>query len=154
MHFIIERTVCCRRFWWKYVPVLRSSLFLLPVFLHWSLEEYILVFWFLFSFLCSLFLSFFRHFMFVLRFDHFRVTDGFVCLYFLPVVSCAFAVSRFLWIHMSRLQHPLRLHKNPGYSVMLKWRPRHLWIHVPPSHDYPQLCPARPPIPSFAFAGC
>jgi len=97
-----------------------AAFVLAACFLHWSLEEYILVFCFLFSFLCSLFLSFFRHFMFVLRFDHFRVADGFVCLYFLLVVSCAFAVSRFLWIHMSRLQHPLRLHKNPGYSVMIK----------------------------------
>ena len=124
-------------------------------FLRWSLlGEYILVFFFLFCYLCSLFLSFF--FTFYVGFAFWSLSScRWICLFIL-FVSCFLRVYclTFLWIHMCRLQYPLRLHKNPGYSVMFKWRSRHLWIHVPPSHDWPQLCPARPPIPSFAFSGC
>lgn len=141
-------TDCCRRFWWKYVPVSRSSLFFLSGFFHWGLGEYILVFY-CFGF-CSLFLfwTFYVFFGVLTAFElSMNLFDSTFWLLFLTRLSSHLFVSSTSNILCVSMTSKKTL--NTEYFVMLKWRSLHLWIHVPPSKVWPQLCPRYTPTNPF-----
>ena len=129
-------------------PVSRSSLFFLPVFfccgvwgnIFWWFDS-----WFVFFFSFPIFGTLIT----VLTFWSFsswwwiHLFLPFSC-YFLRV-SCLAC----LWMHMDRLQDPLRLQKPSRYSVMIKWRPSHSFNPCSPSTCLPTIMSCTPNNHSF-----